>query len=105
MKPWAQINAELRLGRERLLFSIAVWGAEVIFEPEHMSTLRRLASRDASGAGMVRAALREAGMPGPEIEDLFSSRHWKGCACWRCVVRLHAQATRSWAVNMARTEN
>jgi hypothetical protein len=101
VKTWTQINAELRLDRERLLLAIEVWGAEAAFEPEHVATLQRMTNRDPAGILTVKAALRESGMPTYEIEDIFSGKHWRGCACWRCVIRLHVSALRHWAVHAA----
>ena len=85
---------EIRLKRERLLFAIEVSGARAIMD--HQVFVRWMIKRDKPGMVLVRAALRDAGLVQRDIENLLGAgNHTKGCACWRCVLRLHAEIVKA----------
>lgn len=87
-------NDDRRKAVERLLLAIAVHGPEAAFA--HLDTIRGLYRRDRDAFIEVRAALREAGMEMAEVLDLISGQHPIDCACWRCIMRLHAEVYRDW---------
>src|SRR5271166_6260132 len=98
-----QPRHKARLRETRVLLAIEVHGPGIIYE--YMGDLRWFQHNDRDAFMQVRNALRDGGMELAEVMDILGETHDEGCACWRCIGRLHLSALRSWAMRKATDEN
>lgn len=80
---------------DHLCDAIILPGPHVIFERRNLALFKKLAAlEDKSAFYRVVWYLTEAGMPREDAIAIAAGNHYVDCACWRCVLRLHAEVTK-----------
>lgn len=87
-----RLRADIRI-RERILIAILVHGPAAAFD--HIKKIRNLYRSDPDAFAEIKQTLIDAGMARMEVMELIADAHAGDCACWRCVLRLHAQVMKA----------
>jgi hypothetical protein len=77
---------------ESLMFSIGVWGPQIIHE--HLEFLRDLYRNERTTYMELQGCLEANGMSRDDVWKLANVDHPEACACWTCIGRLQLRIMR-----------
>lgn len=90
---WKQRWQQIIGWRESMLLAIEVHGPSIVYE--RLALLRQIGRLDPTGFKQVVQVLADKGMEPGNIRNLLQHGHSAGCACWRCIIKLHNSARRA----------